>query len=229
MVILIFVAFIVMCIAIDAVVSYNRKKKSKLPAESLSTSHLFSEVSIMVPKGLYFDKTHTWAFMEADGKVKIGVDDFIPHLTGTFSRVRLKNIGERVMKGEPLITLIRYGKQITLNSPISGIVKSHNNLLKEDCSLIKTSPYNNGWIYQIEPSNWLRDMQFLVMSDKYREWLKNEFSRFKDFLSAVGSKNNPEFVPVVLQDGGELKEDILADFDPEVWEEFQTKFINTSK
>jgi len=32
-----------------------------------------------------------------------------------------------------------------------------------------------------------------------------------------------------MQDGGELKEGLLELFGPEVWEEFQTGFINKSK
>jgi hypothetical protein len=30
----------------------------------------------------------------------------------------------------------------------------------------------------------------------------------------------------VLQDGGEIKEGVLKNFGPEVWEEFQSSFIN---
>jgi hypothetical protein len=33
---------------------------------------------------------------------------------------------------------------------------------------------------------------------------------------------------VILQDGGELKDNVLADMKPEIWEDFQTSFINTS-
>jgi hypothetical protein len=34
---------------------------------------------------------------------------------------------------------------------------------------------------------------------------------------------------IVLQDGGELKDNVLSDLGPEVWEDFQTRFIDTSK
>ncbi len=33
----------------------------------------------------------------------------------------------------------------------------------------------------------------------------------------------------ILQDGGELRDNILADQGPEVWEEFQRKFIDLSR
>jgi hypothetical protein len=34
---------------------------------------------------------------------------------------------------------------------------------------------------------------------------------------------------VVLQDGGELSDNVLASLEPKVWEDFQTQFIDTSR
>ncbi len=34
---------------------------------------------------------------------------------------------------------------------------------------------------------------------------------------------------VILQDGGQLTDNVLADLGPEVWEDFQTNFIDKSK
>lgn len=227
MVVIIFIAFIVMCISVDALVQYSRKK-SKVPEVSEVSSVIFNESSVSVPGGLYFDKTHTWAFMEKNGDVKIGIDDFLLHITGSLSRVKMKNNGEKLQKGEPAITIIQSGKQLTINAPVSGTVKFKNNQLTEDCTLVNSSPYYNGWVYTIVPSDWLSDIRLLIMAEKYKEWLKNEFTRLKDFLSVVKLKSNAESARIMLQDGGELKVNVLADMGPEVWEEFQAKFINTS-
>ena len=51
------------------------------------------------------------------------------------------------------------------------------------------SPYNEGWVYRIEPSNWNRESQLLFMADKQREFISKEFSRLKDFLmTALGGQ-----------------------------------------
>ena len=65
--------------------------------------------------------------------------------------------------------------------------------------------------------------------EKYKEWIKNEFTRLKDFLSITLNTKLPEHAYVVLQDGGIIKDNVLADLGPEVWEEFQTNFIDTMK
>jgi len=229
MAIFILLAFVVLCVGIDALVQLSRRRSAKVPVSSVVNPRIFNEASVNVPKGIFFDRTHTWAFMEKNGLLKVGVDDFLLHITSPLNRVKMKNPGEKIRKGEALVSVIQNGKLLTLYAPVSGIIKSVNNELENDSSLINSSPYGDGWIYAIEPSNWLKEMQLLFMDDKYKDWLKAEFSRLKDFLAIEWKSDNAAFVPITLQDGGELKDHLLSDFGPEIWEEFQTKFIDTSR
>ena len=66
------------------------------------------------------------------------------------------------------------------------------------------------------------------MADKYKTWLSGEFTRLKDFLVFAVQTNTPQTACVIYQDGGVLKDHILADLGPEIWEDFQAKFINTA-
>jgi hypothetical protein len=102
-------------------------------------------------------------------------------------------------------------------------------LLTTASEKINTSTYSEGWVYSIEPINWMREIQFMFMADKYKEWLRDEFTRLKDFFAASARSNTAVYNHIILQDGGELTDNVLADLGPEVWEEFQTNFINTSK
>jgi glycine cleavage system H lipoate-binding protein/ABC-type phosphate transport system substrate-binding protein len=205
------------------------KGKSGSDEESLTMVSGLDENSVLAPKGLYFDKTHTWAFMEKDGQVKIGVDDFLQHITGTLTRVRMKDAGEKIRKGEKILTIIRNGKQLNIYAPVSGVIKENNERLLSNSSLINSSPYTDGWVYLIEPKNWLREIQFLFPVKNYKEWLEDEFTRLKDFFSASLSSNTEVYEHIILQDGGEITDNVLADLGPEVWEDFQTSFIDTSK
>jgi len=229
MVILIFIAFLVASMTLNAVVQLSRRNSQKLVNAKTAVSRAFNEASVLAPKGVLFDKTHTWAFMEKGGEVKIGIDDFLLHVTGPVNRVKMKQPGQEIRKGEPAITIIQNGKQLNINAPVSGTVLIKNDLLVGDSTLLNQSPVQDGWIYSIEPSNWERESQFLFVADKYKEWIKNEFARLKDFLAYNRFTSKTEFMPVMLQDGGELNDNLLSDFGPDVWEEFQDKFINTSK
>ena len=188
-------------------------------------SGVFNKASLITPSGLYFDKTHTWAFMEKDGLVGVGIDDFLQHIVGPITRIKMMEPGSKIKKGEPLLTIIQEGKQLTIKAPVSGTIKSQNKELLTNSLLLNNSPYEQGWVYMIEPTNWLVEIEFLIMWQKYNDWLKNEFTRLKDFLRDFVKHEANEPV-LVLQDGGELKDGVLVDFGPEVWEDFQTNFID---
>jgi len=219
-----FTAFI-----LTGAVVYAKNKKANEISEGIEITPAFDENSILAPKGLYFDKSHTWAFMVQDGNVKIGLDDFLQHVTGSITRIKMKEPGEKVRKGEKILTIIQNGKQLNISSPISGIIREQNQALADNSSILNSAPYSEGWIYLIEPKNWLREIQFLFMAEKYKEWLQDEFIRLKDFLAASMRSNTNVYAHVILQDGGELTDHVLADLGPEVWEDFQTKFIDISK
>jgi glycine cleavage system H lipoate-binding protein/ABC-type phosphate transport system substrate-binding protein len=213
----------------DTAVRYLRSKKTSKKISGSFSRTVLTEDSILVPKGLYFDKTHTWAFMEQNGIVRVGINDFLQHVTGPLTRIIMKNRGESVKKGEKILSVIQNGKQLDLYAPVSGIILDQNKRLETNSLIINSSPYNEGWIYMIEPTNWTRENQLLFMADRYREWLKSEFSRLKDFLAGVVSQDTEKYGEVILQDGGELTEGVLSNLGPEVWEDFQTKFIDPSR
>jgi glycine cleavage system H lipoate-binding protein/ABC-type phosphate transport system substrate-binding protein len=189
----------------------------------------FAENEVVVPNGLYYDKSHTWAFMEKDGNISVGIDDFLQHITGPITRVEMKNPGEKIKKGDLLFSIVQLGKQLNIYAPVSGIIKAQNEALIANPSCMNKSPYAEGWVYRIEPANWFKEIQFLEMAEKYKKWIDTEFSRIKDFLAATLRPDSLEYSHVVLQDGGLLKDGILSDFGPEVWDDFQTNFLDTYK
>lgn len=227
--VIILISFLALGFIITTLVLSRRSKKSMFTNENIEIRPLLDENSIIAPKGLYFDKTHTWAFMEKNGNVKVGIDDFLQHITGTLTRIIMKVPGEKIRRGEKLLTINQNGKQLDIFSPVSGIIKEQNQLLTTASEKINTSTYSEGWIYSIEPINWMREIQFMFMADKYKEWLRDEFTRLKDFFASSVRSNTAVYNHIILQDGGELTDNVLADLGPEVWEEFQTNFINTSK
>jgi hypothetical protein len=137
----------------------------------------------------------------------------------------MKHPGERIRKGKQVLSIIQDGKQLDIYSPISGIIREKNKTLATNTSVINSSPYGEGWIYMIEPTNWIKEIQFLFMGNKYREWLKSELLRLKDFLTDSVRSESVEYA-YVLQDGGELVDRILEGLGPKIWEDFQANFID---
>ncbi len=223
-------SLIVITAALIALLLRTRRKRARFAPETrVIENRIFNEQVLSAPAGLYFDRSHTWAFMERDGLVRIGVDDFLQHVTGTITGVRLHETGDSVRRGEKLLTIIKDGKQLNIYSPVSGIIRSLNTDLWLDPSSINSCPYSDGWVYLVEPANWAKEIQMLFTAKRFREWIADEFIRLKDFLAAALKSHYPALSPVVLQDGGELTDKTLEKLSPEIWEEFQISFIDKSR
>jgi glycine cleavage system H lipoate-binding protein/ABC-type phosphate transport system substrate-binding protein len=228
-ILLLLVGLAALSLIISMIYRISINKKPAISVTDKKSFPGFNENTLAVPPGLYFDKTHTWAFMEKDGYVTIGIDDFLQHITGTITRIEMKNPKEKFKKGDLLFSIIQAGKQLHIYAPISGIIKKQNEALISESSYLNSAPYTEGWVYKIEPTNWLKEIQLLDMAEKYKRWLDTEFSRVKDFLAAALRPDSLEYSLVVLQDGGVLKDGVLADFGPEIWEDFQTNFLDNYK
>ena len=227
--IVIFSSFVVILVIGIALIRRYRSKKHTETQANAVPEFVFDDNKLIAPGGIFYGKSHTWAFMEKDGIVKIGIDDFLQHITGPITAIKLKNEGEKVSRGDYVLSIVQQGKQINLYSPVSGTIEKQNTALNKDPSMINDSPYSEGWVYRIKPANWLWDIQSLLFSSAYRDWIKGEYSRLKDFLAAFVKPQNLAYEQIVLQDGGEMKDHILSQLGPEAWEDFQENFIDTSK
>jgi glycine cleavage system H lipoate-binding protein/ABC-type phosphate transport system substrate-binding protein len=185
------------------------------------------EGSAVFPGGLFFDRSHTWTFMEKSGWVRIGIDDFLQHVCGSVTRVAMKQPGEKIKRGDTFLTMIQNGKRLEIKSPVSGIIQEQNKALIHDASLLNSQPYADGWVLMVEPQRWITELKSYFMGQAYTDWLKSEMARLKEFLAST--MNIQDEAKLVLQDGGELRESVLELLGPEVWEEFQEGFINNAK
>jgi len=189
--------------------------------------HTLSAKILRIPQGIYFNRNHTWTHLGESGAAKVGLDDFLQHVIGDVRLSNLKNPGESIKKGELLSEIKQDGKVLKVYSPISGEVLETNSTLIDNPDLINSNPYDQGWIYQIKPSNWLKETQSYYLADKATEWSKKEFVRFKDFLSGGAMRKfSSEPSMVLLQDGGEIRENVLSELPEEVWADFQEEFLN---
>jgi glycine cleavage system H protein len=201
-------------------------KKVKLSEQISKVTRLITPGSIRIPQGVFFSKFHSWAHLETNGDAKVGIDDLLLHFTGDVNIEHIKSPGEHVKKGEVLTQINHNGKNLRILSPISGQIKSTNTSLGENSSLIKEDPYRQGWIYSIKPIRWKAETNSYYLAEEATYWAKQELLRFKDFLSVSVTKYMPEPERVVLQDGGELIDQPLAELPQEVWQDFQNKFLS---
>ncbi|MEE4260862.1 MAG: glycine cleavage system protein H [Bacteroidales bacterium] len=183
---------------------------------------------LRIPRGLFYNKNHTWLFLEKTGNAKLGLDDFMTRIVGHVDVNSLKAEGEILKKGELLAEINQDGKKLLVFSPISGEIVHVNTALQEDPDLLNEDPYEKGWMYAVEPSNWKKETQSFYMADEAASWIKSEVERLKDFLAVSVAKHSSEPAMVTLQEGGEIRQHILSELDGEIWHDFQESFLDNT-
>lgn len=182
--------------------------------------------ALRIPKGVFFGRNHTWAYLEKSGLAEVGVDDMLLHLTGEVTFRKNKKEGDEIKKGELLTEIVKDGKVLRVVSPVSGRIMETNPDV-DDMVEKGDDPYTKGWIYRIEPTNWAQEMSTCIQGEEARGWFRQELDRFKDFIAVVSAKNSPGTAGVVLQEGGELRDNTLSELPGEVWQDFQKEFLDT--
>ena len=200
-------------------------KPVKVRSGVRNMSEVLSENILRIPKGLLFAKNHTWAHLQKSGIASIGLDDFLLHLTGQVDVIYPSLAGAKVSKGDVIAVINQDGKNLNIISPVSGEIQALNSGLQDNPDDLKDDPYGAGWLLKIKPDNWLVETNNFYLAGDAVSWAKKELERFKDFVAISMKKFSPEASLVVLQEGGELRDNPLSDMDMEVWNDFQEQFL----
>jgi glycine cleavage system H protein len=184
---------------------------------------------LKIPQGIYFSRNHTWAHLDISGTARIGLDDLLLRLTGAFSFNHLKDNGEEIKKGDLMAEIEQKGKILRIYSPVSGEILSVNPALTGNTELLSEDTYLKGWMYEVRPTQWIRETNSCMMAEEATGWLGKEVVRIKDFISASRVGFSSLSAALVLQDGGDLRDHILSDLPAEEWQNFQEGFLNPAE
>jgi glycine cleavage system H protein len=125
-----------------------------------------------VPEGLKYTKEHEWARIERN-RVVVGITDFAQEELGDVVFVELPEPGTAVA-AEGTFGVVESVKAVSdLYCPVSGTVIEINTDLEDHPELVNDSPYEDGWMIIIEPSNAAEFNELLSAAD-YRHYLENE-------------------------------------------------------
>lgn len=107
---------------------------------------------VEVPEGLYYTKDHVWLKMES-GKCKIGISDHAQKQLKEVVVVDLLDEGDEVSQGDSFGEVESVKTVSDLISPISGTITAVNEELEDSPELVNDSPYDEGWMIIVDPSD----------------------------------------------------------------------------
>jgi glycine cleavage system H protein len=102
-----------------------------------------------VRDGLKYTKTHEWVKL-AGSKAKIGITDHAQEELTDIVFVELPTVGKEVKKGEELCVVESVKSVSEVYAPVSGKIVAVNTKLDDSPEIINSSPYDDGWLVEIE-------------------------------------------------------------------------------
>jgi glycine cleavage system H protein len=131
------------------------------------------------PDDLYYDKNHGWARISGN-VVTQGFTDFAQKLAKEIVYVEVPRAGRALEQGKPFMSL-ESGKWVGRVMAIAtGKIAKANEELEFSPTLINESPYDKGWMVQVEMSDADELKNLMRASDPaFAELIKSEMAKYK--------------------------------------------------
>lgn len=100
-------------------------------------------------ENLLYDKNDNWIRKE-DSKITFGISDFALKKADEIIFIELPEIGRKVAIGEAIGSMESSKWSGELYAPVSGVITKVNENLEDAPEQMNESPYDSGWICEIE-------------------------------------------------------------------------------
>jgi glycine cleavage system H protein len=101
------------------------------------------------PEDLKYSKEHTWLLVNGE-TAKVGITEFAQGELGEMVYVDLPRVGQTFKKDEVFGSVEAVKTTSDLFMPVSGEVIEINLRLKDEATLINSSPFVDGWMIVIK-------------------------------------------------------------------------------
>jgi Glycine cleavage system H protein (lipoate-binding) len=130
----------------------------------------------VTPGELYYTRDHAWVKVE-DGKIRIGVSDFMQRLAGEITFIRIPRANKTLAVGATLSS-IQSGKWAgKLKTPMSGTVVETNSNLTTNPSLLNSDCYGEGWICVMQPDDLTAGLAELLHGEEADKFFTEESAK----------------------------------------------------
>ena len=127
------------------------------------------KLEVNVIEGYYYTEEHEWIKIEGK-KGKVGISDYAQQMLGDITYVEPAEIGKSVKQFDFLTGIESVKAASDIYSPVSGKVLSFNEELDKAPELVNKSPYDKGWIAELEVADPV-EVKNLMDAGKYKTYV----------------------------------------------------------
>ena len=120
-----------------------------------------------VRDGLKYTQSHEWIKI-TNSTATIGITDHAQTELTDIVYVELPEIGKEISKGDELCVVESVKSVSEIYAPLSGKITKVNQQLEDSPETINTSPYDDGWLVEIEITN-KDEIDTLLDADRYKK------------------------------------------------------------
>ena len=121
----------------------------------------------------FYNPEGVWA-KEENGRVRIGLSDFVQQRSGDVAFAEIKPAGTALTAGEELAVIETIKVNITYTSPVNGKVLEVNPAMSAAPEVINQDPFGAGWLAVVEAADWEADKARLLEPQAYFAKMKQE-------------------------------------------------------
>ena len=119
------------------------------------------------PSELKYASSHEWARLEEDGTVTVGISDHAQDALGDVVFVELPEVGNTLAAGEEAGVVESVKAASDIYAPVGGEVLAVNEQLEDEPETVNADPYNDGWIFKLQPTD-SSELDALLNAEDYQ-------------------------------------------------------------
>lgn len=122
---------------------------------------------MLVPEDLKYRTSHEWVQVQGD-VARVGVTDHAQQELNDIVFVDLPEVGKEVAAGQASCVVESTKVAADVYAPVSGTVTAVNAALDSDPGQVNSSPYEDGWLFEIQMSD-PSELEGLLSAEQYKE------------------------------------------------------------
>ncbi len=126
-----------------------------------------------VPDELKYTSSHEWVQKTDQGTFRVGITEHAQEQLGDIVFVELPEVETSYAEGDEAGVVESVKTASDIYAPMAGTVVAVNEALEDKPELINESPYDDGWIFELQAED-EAEFDGLLSADEYRALITEE-------------------------------------------------------